>query len=105
MILSRVIRLIFKIKLVKIFILPIFLALAFLFLSLFFNPNLPFSLVAFAPSGSDNIENKTTELLAGQKIRGIFKGEEKNLGILALRFNTFNQVHDDRVVFKIKEIY
>lgn len=52
-------------------------------------------------------QDKTTELLAGEKIKGTFKAEEDNLGIVLVRFinaNKNNKPSSDLVIFRIKEI-
>ena len=46
---------------------------------------------------------KNTELLAGDKIQGEFLAQENNLGIVSVRFNTFNRINTDIIVFRIKE--
>ena len=43
------------------------------------------------------------ELLGGDKIRGEFTAEDDNLGIVAVRFNTFFRINEDIVIFRIKE--
>ncbi len=46
---------------------------------------------------------KTGELLSGDLIRGEFKAKENNLGIISIRFLTFNRINSDIFTFRIKE--
>ncbi len=46
---------------------------------------------------------QNTELLKGQKITGEFIAKENNLGIVAVRFNTYNRINKDSVIFRIKQ--
>lgn len=48
-------------------------------------------------------QGKTTELLAGEKIKAEFTARDNNLGIVAVRFNTFFRINEDVVIFRIKE--
>lgn len=43
------------------------------------------------------------ELLAGNKVKAEFKAKYNNLGIIAARFQNFNRISDDYVVFRLKE--
>ena len=54
-------------------------------------------------SKNEIISGKTGELLAGQKIKGEFVARENNLGIVAVRFNTFFRINHDVVHFRIRE--
>ncbi len=54
----------------------------------------------------DNHSYKNTEnieLLKGKKIEADFKAEYNNLGIVALKFNTYYRINDDYLQFSIKE--
>lgn len=46
---------------------------------------------------------KSDELHNGQSIRGSFTASDNYLGIVALRFNTFDRKNDDIITFRIKE--
>jgi len=46
---------------------------------------------------------KSGELLSGNVIRGEFKTKENNLGIVSIRFTTFNRINYDELIFRIKE--
>lgn len=48
------------------------------------------------------ISSSNNELLAGQKVTGQFKASQDNLGIILIRFDTFNRINNDTVVFRIK---
>mgnify|MGYP001055088086 CR=1 FL=1 len=52
---------------------------------------------------ADLVSWKTDELLTGEKIEGEFDAFEDNLGIVAVRFNTFERINDDWLVFRLKE--
>lgn len=47
--------------------------------------------------------HKTTEIMAGESVTGTFKAAEDNLGIVAVRFNTFHRTNDDIITFRLKE--
>lgn len=60
--------------------------------------------ILFSPHNKNSIVDfQNTELLKRQKIRGEFVAKENNLGIVAVRFNTFNRINEDSVVFSIKQ--
>jgi hypothetical protein len=44
-----------------------------------------------------------SEIHKGKKINGVFESRENNLGILAIRFNTFIRINKDSLIFRIKE--
>lgn len=52
---------------------------------------------------NETISWNTRELLAREKIRGEFIARDNNLGIVAVRFNTFFRINEDIVRFRIKE--
>lgn len=62
-----------------------------------------FSILFFPHNKNSIVDFQNTELLKRQKIRGEFVAKENNLGIVAVRFNTFNRINDDSVVFSIKQ--
>lgn len=68
-----------------------------------FGSNTNFSILTYPHHISDFTLNQTTELLKGEKISGSFTADENNLGIIAVRFNTFNRINKDRVTFRIKK--
>ncbi len=43
------------------------------------------------------------EIHVHEKVSGQFKSKENNLGIVAVRFNTFGRINNDIVIFRIKE--
>lgn len=47
---------------------------------------------------------KEGEILQGDKIKGVFKAKENNLGTVAVRFKTFYRDNDDFLIFRIKEM-
>lgn len=62
-----------------------------------------FSILSFSHNRNNFFYLQNTELLKGQTIRGEFVAKENNLGILAIRFNTFNRINKDTVIFSIKQ--
>ena len=62
-----------------------------------------FSVLIQEQKRSNLVSWKTDELLSGEKISGEFKAIENNLGIVAVRFNTFKRINDDFLKFKLKE--
>ena len=46
---------------------------------------------------------KEGDIFAGEKLQVTIRSYENNLGIIAIRFNTFGKVHYDTFVFRIKE--
>lgn len=52
---------------------------------------------------SDEIQTPNySELLKGQKIKGEFRARDNNLGIVAVRFNTYFRINEDTVIFRLK---
>ncbi len=45
-----------------------------------------------------------TALLQGEKIRGVFRATDHNLGTVAMRFDTYYRDNDDYLEFRIKEL-
>jgi cell division protein FtsB len=64
--------------------------------------DISFSVLTFS-HGKDNLQSANfSELLANDKITGQFIAKEDNLGIVSIRFNTFNKISRDAIVFKIR---
>ena len=63
------------------------------------------SLSSFKQSYTSSIFTsfKTGELLSGDTIRGEFRAKDNNLGIISIRFSTFNRISSDVFTFRIKE--
>ena len=80
------------------FLLPLFITCIYIFKT---GDN--FSIPEYSYSKDIYTTVKNTELLAGDKIQGEFFAQENNLGIVSIRFNTFNRINTDIVVFRIKE--
>lgn len=62
-----------------------------------------FSILFFSYNKNNYLNLQTTELLKGQKIIGEFIAKENNLGIVAVRFNTYGRINKDSVIFSIKQ--
>lgn len=84
-------------------ILPILLVALWLLVSLLFDRDSTFLTIIFNHNQSDFISVKDTKLLAGQKVIGKFIAKENNLGIIAVRFNTYKQINDDVLIFRLKQ--
>lgn len=90
------------------FLLGFLIFLSLFFLNLTRSKISPFS--SLSPSillevkNENNIFNESVEeLLRGNKIKGEFKSTENNLGIILIRFNTFDRINSDKLFFRIKE--
>lgn len=85
----------------------IFLVAAILaiFLSMLYTLYLQKNLSSFQQPYASKIFTsfKTGELLSGDILRGEFKAKENNLGIVSIRFSTFNRINSDEFIFRIKE--
>lgn len=62
-----------------------------------------FSILVFPGNRNNVLAFKNEELLKGEKIKGEFKARENNLGIVAVRFNTFKRINSDSVFFRIQQ--
>lgn len=67
------------------------------------NKNLGTTVLTYDHSKSEIITRNFSEILAGNIIKGEFSARDKNLGIVAVRFNTFFRINEDVVEFRIKE--
>lgn len=91
-------------RLIFLFLIPIVLLLFWIAAPVVLNSNNPLLVIAthyskniFKPFNGDEIHAK-------EKVVGIIKSKENNLGILAVRFNTFDRINSDVVIFRIKEL-
>lgn len=90
--------------LIKWFFSPIlFLMLWFLLSFIYLDKNLGITLLTYSHSTNEILSKNYPELLAGQKIKGEFVARDNNLGIIAVRFNTYFRINEDTVIFRIKE--
>ncbi len=83
-------------------ILIIFLFIVGVLLSLFTYSE-KFSILSFSYNRNNFINFQNKELLKGKKLEGKFDAKENNLGIIAVRFNTYGRINKDSVVFRIKQ--
>ncbi len=83
-------------------ILIIFLFIVGVLLSLFTYSE-KFSILSFSYNRNNFINFQNKELLKGEKLEGKFDAKENNLGIVAVRFNTYGRINKDSVVFRIKQ--
>src|SRR3989344_8339372 len=49
-----------------------------------------------------NITLKSEEIYAGEKIQGSIMSRESNLGIIAIRFETYGRKNTDLLIFRLK---
>jgi len=87
---------------ITIFIVPALLAILVSMLHVFYLDKSPSSFKEFY-SASIFTSFKTGELFSGDTIRGEFRAKENNLGIISIRFSTFNRISSDAFTFRIKE--
>lgn len=91
-------------RIIKFLIIPSFLGLLWLTLSLLYiNKNAGITILVYPHNIKNTLEWKTSELLAGEKAAGEFVSRDNNLGIIAVRFNTFFRINDDVVRFRIRK--
>lgn len=83
-------------KLLKFIVLPLVLLLFWLAASLLFNNKVSFSVLLYK-------ENKAEVKIADNKVVGVFKARDNNLGLVMLRFNAFVKNSTDTLTFRIKE--
>lgn len=90
-------------KLIFKWVLPGLLFLWVIFIALQLNPEVPLSIILQNFSKSHYTHWATKELLAHHYAEGEFTAGQDNLGIVAVRFNTFIRINSDSVIFRIKE--
>lgn len=91
-------------KWVRFWLIPLFLAGLWLILSLLnINANAGITVLVYQHHKDETVYWHTKELLAGEKATGEFVARDNNLGIVAVRFNTFMRINEDVVRFRIKE--
>jgi hypothetical protein len=92
-------------KRVRFYIVPLFLLMLWVVLSLYYIFYLDFSftiLTSYHPKSV--IQNyNTKELLAGQKITGEVQGIRNYLALVSIRFHTFERDNNDMLTLRIKE--
>lgn len=94
-------------NIIKFIILPCVLLLLWLCLSLFYNPNNSFTTLQYPhyADSKNNFDNK--KLLKGQKLTGVFRAEDNNLGIISVKFGDIRKVEyeqEDSFIFRIREV-
>lgn len=94
----------FKGKWIRRIIIPLLLFIFWMVLSFFYSTSKASPTILIHEHSKENITSgKSSELLKGETIRGEFEAKENNLGIVAVRFNTFFRINDDSVIFRLKE--
>lgn len=84
-------------------LIPLFLFVTGVFVAIATDPSTGFFVLTENHYENELTSWKTSELRANQKIKGEFVAKKENLGIVAVRFNTFNRINKDEVIFRIKE--
>ncbi|MEK7570701.1 MAG: hypothetical protein AAB553_00365 [Patescibacteria group bacterium] len=94
----------FSHKIVKWVLVPLLLLLFWLVFTLkLINETSGITMFVYPYGRSDFTSWKDTELLKGQKVAGEFQSSANNLGIIAVRFNTYQRINKDALLFSIKE--
>lgn len=92
-------------RLIRFFCLPILLLIFSWWLfshNPFFKGN-EFSVLVKEVKQLDYYSGGSSELLAGEKIKGKFKASDKGLSAIAVRINTFQRKNTDEVVFRLRK--
>jgi hypothetical protein len=88
----------------RLVVIPIMLFTLWMVLSLLYSTSKASPTILIHEHAKENITSgDKSELLKGEIITGEFEAREDNLGIVAVRFNTFLRINDDIVRFRIKE--
>lgn len=84
-------------------VMPVLLFLFWMILS-YINlyQNLGITILTYNHAAKEIVTKSYSELLKGQKIIGEFRAKDNNLGIVAVRFNTYFRINEDTVLFRIK---
>lgn len=90
-------------RFLKFFVAPLFLIAFWLIFPIIINPNDSLSVVSTNYNKDSFKSYSDTELYKGQKVSAEFKAKEDNLGIIAVRFNTFGRINGDYLTFRVKE--
>lgn len=101
----RILSVLFKYKLVSMFIFPLILLSLWVFLSVkeIYHLDNVFLQLTNEYNHDQLINPDFTELTQGEKIQGQFTARENHLGIVAIRFWNFYRLNDDYVSFRIRE--
>lgn len=90
-------------RLIKVFIgIFLFLIGALLFFRHLFYADFSFTVLSYTHPLSSFRTNVGGELLAGRKVSGVIEAKENYLGIIAVRFNTFDRKNEDYLLFQIR---
>lgn len=86
-------------------LIPFFLIILWVSLSIIYNTySGAISVLTYGNNPkTDRIDLHLKEILKDQIVYGSFYSEDNNLGILSVRFNTFNRINNDLLTFSIKE--
>lgn len=102
----KVLKLIYKNRLIKWVVIPITLIFFWFITTILFNPYAPFTTIIYKHSSSHFSEYHQGMLLKGQQIKGVFTGEENNLGIIGIKIRggvSVNADDQESLQFELKE--
>lgn len=84
-------------------IVPLLFIVFWLFSSLFLASKYSFTVLVNGYNANHYTKFQLDGLHKGDVVSGYFQAKENNLGIVAVRFNTYDRINTDQVVFRIKE--
>lgn len=91
-------------NLIKWVIIPVVLFLLWVGLSLqFINQQGGITVLYKSHDSNSFLQLDTGKLHKGERVNATFTASENNLGIVAVRFNTYSRINDDEVIFRIRE--
>lgn len=85
-------------------VVPFFLILLWIGLTFsYIGKNSGLTILIYPHQRTDFINWKTGEILKGQKVDARFTARTNNLGIVAVRFNTYDRINSDKLIFRLKD--
>lgn len=63
-----------------------------------------FTQLEYPIDGSHLTQRQESGLQKGQKVTARFQANAQNLGIIAVRFDTFGKINDDEIIFRLREM-
>jgi hypothetical protein len=84
-------------------LIPFILIMFWIFAPIFLLSDSSLSVITSNYSKSIFTNFRSMEILKGQIVQGNFVARENNLGIVSVRFNNFEKINSDSLIFKIKE--
>lgn len=84
------------------FVPGVLLVLWFVF-TISFSSSSAFTVLEYPQSRDDYITKNYSEIYKGETARGLVLAQENNFGVISIRFNTFNRINNDEVLFRVRE--